>query len=143
MWITGTVTICVVWSVFMGIFRIGEPFKNIQDYADYPHNRLYFHGKIIGKSVTDNWQYRMISRCIKDGSFLKAELNPEYRYYNIEANIQDKNYDDTIELQFCVIARSVLEAKSKATLKIINDYHLIDDNIHIKAYTIERMDIDD
>lgn len=142
----GIALIFVVWGVFMGIFKIGQPFKNIQDYADYQHNRLYYHGKIIGKCVTDNWQYRMICRCIKDGSLLKAELNPEYKYYNIEANVQDKRYDDLLEFQFCVIARGTLEAKSKAMLKIINDYHLFNDNmfqIDIKAYTIERMETND
>lgn len=137
----GIVLIFAVWGVFMGMFKISAPFKNIQDYADYPHNRLYFRGKIIGKCITDNWQYRLICRHIEDGALLKAELNPEYRYYNVIATLCSREFSDRIPFHLTVIARNKIEAECKAILNIIEKYNLTTDNysIETEAETYEAL----
>lgn len=119
----------------MGIYKISEPFKNIQDYADYPHNRLYFHGKLIGKPIVDNWQFRLIKNSIENGSLLKATLNDGYKYYNADVDVFDFHF--TLN----VIARNSLEAKCKVILKMINDYNATDEDLDIRVdvYTIEAM----
>lgn len=117
----------------MGIFRIGGVFKDIQDYADYPHNRLYAHGKIIGKAITDNWQFRMIKNGIELGWLLKAELNPEYRYYNVTATLCSREFPDRIPFHLTVIARNTIEAKCKAVLNVIQKYNLTTDNYDIET----------
>lgn len=126
----------------MRVFKIGEPFKSIQDYADYPHSKLYFHGRLIGKSIVDNWQFRMIKRCIEYGELLKAELNEGYKYYNVDFEVVDN--DDECEYAFTInsIARSPLEAKCKALLKAIEHYNYTDENIDIKTdvYIVEAGD---
>lgn len=126
----------------MRVFKIGEPFKSIQDYADYPHSKLYFHGRLIGKSIVDNWQFRMIRRCIEYGELLKAELNEGYKYYNVDFEVVDN--DDECEYAFTInsIARSPLEAKCKALLKAIENYNFTDENIDIKTdvYIVEAGD---
>lgn len=123
----------------MGIYKIGEPFKNVQEFADYPHNKLYFHGKLIGKPIVDNWQFRLIRGNIENGALLKAELSDGYKYYYADVEI----FDNDSELSFCcnldVIARNSLEAKCKVILKIINEYNLTDEDIDIRVdvYTLE------
>lgn len=123
----------------MGIYRIGEPFKNVQEFADYPHNKLYFHGKLIGKPIVDNWQFRLIQGSIENGALLKAELSDGYKYYYADVEI----FDNDSELSFCrnldVIARNSLEAKCKVILKIINEYNMTDEDIDIRVdvYTLE------
>ena len=121
------------WSAVMGIFRIGGVFKDIQDYADYSHNRLYYHGKLIGKVITDNWQFRKIRNDIENGAFLKAELNPEYRYYNVTATLCSKEFPDRIPFHLNIIARNIIEAKCKAVLQIIQKYNLTTDNYDIET----------
>ena len=123
----------------MGIYKIGEPFKNVQEFADYPHNKLYFHGKLIGKPIVDNWQFRLIRGNIENGALLKAELSGGYKYYYADVEI----FDNDSELSFCrnldVIARNSLEAKCKVILKIINEYNMTDEDIDIRVdvYTLE------
>ena len=117
----------------MGIYRIGEPFKSIQEYCDYPHNRLYFHNKIIGKPITDNWQFRLICQAIQDKAFRKAELNEGYEYYNVNVTVFENDSWIEFDRTLNIIARSPLEAKSKAILKIINDYNLTDQDVDMKV----------
>lgn len=117
----------------MGIFRIGGAFKDIQDYADYSHNRLYYHGKLIGKVITDNWQFRKIRNNIENGALLKAELNPEYRYYNVTATLCSKEFPDRIPFHLNIIARNTIEARCKAVLQIIQKYNLTTDNYDIET----------
>lgn len=117
----------------MGIFRIGEPFKDMQDYADYPHNRLYYHGKLVGKVITDNWQFRKIRNDIETAALLKAELNPEYRYYNVTATLCSREFPDRIPFHLTVIVRNTIEAKCKAVLSVIQKYNLTTDNYDIET----------
>ena len=121
------------WSAAMGIFKLGEPFKNVQEYVDYPHNRLYAHGKIIGKAITDNWQFRMIKNGIEQGWLQKAELNPEYRYYNATVTLCSREFSDRIPFHLAVIARNAIEAKCKAVLNVIQKYDLTTDNYDIET----------
>lgn len=117
----------------MGIYKIGEPFKNVQDFADYPHNKLYFHGKLIGKSIVDNWQFRLINNNIENGSLLKATLNDGYKYYNADMDIFDNDVETDFHFTLNVIARNPLEAKCKAILKMINDYNATDEDLDIRV----------
>ena len=123
----------------MGIYKIGEPFKSVQDFADYPHNKLYFHGKLIGKPIVDNWQFRLIKNSIENGGLLKATLNDSYKYYNADVDIFDNDADMNFHYTLNIIARSPLEAKCKAILKIINDYNATDEDIDMKVdvFTVE------
>lgn len=123
----------------MGIYKIGEPFKNVQDFVDYPHNKLYFHGKLIGKPIVDNWQFRLIKNNIENGGLLKATLNDGYRYYNADIDIFDNDAETDFHFALNVIARNPLEAKCKAILKMINDYNATDEDLDIRVnvYTVE------
>ncbi len=123
----------------MGIYKIGEPFKSVQDFADYPHNKLYFHGKLIGKPIVDNWQFRLIKNSIENGGLLKATLNDSYKYYNADVDIFDNDADMNFHYTLNIIARNPLEAKCKAILKIINDYNATDEDIDMKVdvFTVE------
>lgn len=60
-------------GVFMGVFAIGDTIKSVDEYGNYRGTHLYFHGSLIGKSITDNWQFRLISNGIKDGFFNRAK----------------------------------------------------------------------
>lgn len=123
----------------MGIYKIGEPFKNVQDFADYPHNKLYFHGKLIGTPIVDNWQFRLIKGNIENGALLKAELSDGYKYYNADINIWDNDGEMGFSRTLNVIARNALEAKCKAILKMIDGYNMTDEDIDIEVnvYTVE------
>lgn len=126
------------------MYQIGKPFESLQDYAEYPHNKLYWHGKLIGKAVTDNWQFCRINRGIKDGSLLKAELINGYKYYNCDITVKSiRNYEYEVKTYECsrtVIARTALEAKAKVTLEYCDLFKFddSDDEIFIDAYTIEK-----
>lgn len=126
------------------MFQISKPFESLQDYADYPHSKLYWHGKLIGKAITDNWQFCRIKAGIENGGLLKAELAEGYKYYNCDTTIiarstyaselDEFNYHETI------IARSALEAKAKVILDKCNYFHFEDGDVQIlvDAYTIDK-----
>lgn len=69
----------------MGAFKIGSKFDSIKEYCDYPYSHLFFNGKVIGKAITDNWQFRQIENGIKSGYLRKAELNDGYKSYEVTA----------------------------------------------------------
>lgn len=73
----------------MGAFKIGDKFQNMQEYCDYPYSHLFFHGKVIGKAITDNWQFRKIINDIKYGNLRKAELSNGYKLYEVTAFVFD------------------------------------------------------
>ena len=120
----------------MRMFKIGQPFKNVEEYANYPHSKLYFYGKLIGKSITDNWQFRKIKKDIESGWLLKAELDNGFKYWNVDVIIDDNNSEQEFEYSLTVIARSCLEAKCKALLQIIERYGYTGDDVDIMCNNI-------
>lgn len=74
----------------MGAFKIGERFKSLQEYDEYPYTHLFFHNTLIGKAVTDNWQYRMLVNNLRMGCLKKAELNDGYAVYEVKFKMLDR-----------------------------------------------------
>lgn len=101
----------------MGAFKIGDKFLNIQEYCDYPYSHLFFRGKVIGKAVTDNWQFRKIANDIKYGNLRKAELNDGYKLYEVTALVFD-NYSYATK-PFISKARFVAKSADEAEKKMI------------------------
>lgn len=98
----------------MGAFKIGDKFLNIQEYCDYPYSHLFFHGKVIGKAVTDNWQFRKIANDIKYDNLRKAELNEGYKLYKVTASVFDNFASKAEYVQAAkFVAKSVAEAEKK------------------------------
>ena len=124
----------------MGMYQIDRPFKGIQEYASYPYNKLYWHGKLISKAVTDNWQFGLIRRGIENGELLRAKLADGYRVYNVDVTITGRehySYDvDRFLYHDVVIARSAIEAEARTTLKYCDRYTLTDGEgeIQVHAY---------
>lgn len=99
----------------MGAFKIGDKFDNIEEYCNYPYSHLFFHGKVIGKAITDNWQFRAIENGIKYGYLRKAELNDGYKLYEVTALSFD-NYTYATKpfvSKAKFVAKSVEEAEKK------------------------------
>ena len=107
----------------MGAFKIGEKFQNIKEYCDYPYSHLFFHDKVIGKAVTDNWQFRKIANDIEFGNLRKAELNDGYKLYEVTASVFD-NYASKAE--YVHTARFVAKSAAEAEKKMIQ-YRLYGD----------------
>lgn len=74
----------------MGAFKIGERFKSLQEYDEYPYTHLFFHDRLVGKAITDNWQYRKLVNDLKMGYLKKAELNDEYAVYEVKFEMLDR-----------------------------------------------------
>lgn len=86
----GIAAIFAVWTApsggeGLGAFKIGEPFADIKEYSDYPFSHLYDHGRLLGKAITDNWQYRVLCNRINQGALHKAELAEGYSLYSVMA----------------------------------------------------------
>lgn len=94
-----------------GCFKIGEPFRDILEYESYSFSHLFFHGGLIGKPITDNWQFRRISNDIKHGYLRKAELAEEYKLYRVNAMIIGDGFDCRVARTFP--AKTVKEAVRK------------------------------
>ena len=98
----------------MGAFKIGDKFLNIQEYCDYPYSHLFFHGKVIGKAVTDNWQFRKIANDIKYDNLRKAELNEGYKLYEVTASVFNNFASKAEYVQTAkFVAKSAAEAEKK------------------------------
>lgn len=98
----------------MGAFKIGDKFLNMQEYCDYPYSHLFFHGKVISKAVTDNWQFRKIANDIKYENLRKAELNEGYKLYEVMASVFDNFASKAEYVQTAkFVAKSVAEAEKK------------------------------
>jgi hypothetical protein len=94
-----------------GCFKIGEPFRDILEYESYSFSHLYSHGGLIGKPITDNWQFRRISNYIKHEYLRKAELAEEYKLYRVNAMVIGGGYDFKVVRTFP--AKTVKEAVRK------------------------------
>lgn len=99
----------------MGAFKIGNKFDSIEEYCNYPYSHLFYHDKVIGKAVTDNWQFCKIENDIKYGYLRKATLNDGYKLYEVTASSFDNGTYATkpyvSKAKF--VAKSVDEAEKK------------------------------
>lgn len=111
-------------------FVIGEKFADMNDYSNYTYSHLFYHGKLIGKSITDNWQFRMLRNAIVCGFLKKAKLNDGFDVYCVKVTTDDSTYEHT------TIACSKTKAISKAKKKLFCGAIFLDD------YTIEAEVID-
>lgn len=62
-----------------------QPFKDMNEYSEYSFSHLYDHGRLLGKAITDNWQYRTLYNRIQQGVLYKAKLAEGYRLYTVTA----------------------------------------------------------
>lgn len=98
----------------------------MDEYASYPYTHLYYHGKLIGKSITDNWQFRLIHSGVKNGWLRKAKLNDGFHYYKVYILIDGLKFIENI------IERS----KDKAVAKLVRKFrkeNIIADNTNIET----------
>lgn len=132
----------------MGAFKIGDKFLNVQEYCDYPYSHLFFHGKVIGKAITDNWQFRKIANDIKYDNLRKAELNEGYKLYEVTASVFDNFASKAEYVQTAkFVAKSVAEAEKKmikcrlygdcASTGVEHEYIFGDESGIIKMRTVE------
>ena len=98
----------------MAAYKKGDQFKDIVEYSTYPLQFLYFYDKLIGKAITDNWQYRMIKRCIEDGHLSKAELNEGFKRYKVNIQIFVNGSPEYEFTPYECVAQSGKEAENKA-----------------------------
>lgn len=113
----------------MGMFKIGGRFESLQDYAEYPYNKLYWHGTLIGKAITDNWQFRKIKAGIESGYLRRAELADGYHAYDVDVSIEPVGWDGESKLHISpqiVIARSEEEVKKRVVQKYRRKYGFTD-----------------
>ena len=101
-------------------FAIGDNFSDINDYATYPYSHLFFHGNLVGKAITDNWQYRMIYNNILNGSLKKAKLNDGLFFYRINISCPYIDFHEETQLSwyYKIIAESEVQAKELAVKKL-------------------------
>lgn len=132
----------------MGAFKIGDKFLNVQEYCDYPYSHLFFHGKVISKAVTDNWQFRKIANDIKCDNLRKAELNEGYKLYEVAASMFDNFASKAEYVQTAkFVAKSVAEAEKKmikyrlygdcVSTGVEHEYIFEDESGIIKMRTVE------
>ena len=57
----------------------------MNEYAEYSFSHLYDHNRLLGKAITDNWQYRTLYNRIQQGVLYKAKLAEGYRLYTVTA----------------------------------------------------------
>lgn len=105
----------------MNKFVISDTFADMNEYASYPYTHLYYHGKIVGKAITDNWQFRMIHGGVKYGWLRKAKLNDEFHYYQVHILI------DGLEFIQNIIERSKDKAVTKLVKKFRKENDIADD----------------
>lgn len=64
----------------------------MNEYAEYSFSHLYDHDRLLGKAITDNWQYRTLYNRIQQGVLCKAKLTEGYKLYTVTALVFT-NYD--------------------------------------------------
>lgn len=135
----------------MGAFKIGDKFNSVEEYCSYPYSHLFFHGKLIGKAITDNWQFRKIAHDIEYGNLRKAEINDEYKLYEVTALVFtcfDTKPEFVHKAKF--VAKSVREAEKKmikyrlfnncVSSGVDHEYVYDDESGIIKMRTVECSD---
>lgn len=116
----------------MGAFKIGERFNSLQEYDEYPYTHLFFHDRLVGKAIIDNWQYRKVVSDLKMGWLKKAELNDGYAVYEVKFTMLDRRYHDEFVWSYVltgaceadVIRRAIRNLSKKIGEKVV----LIKDN---------------
>lgn len=122
-------------------FREGGNFANIQEYSNYPYSHLYFNSKLIGKAVTDNWQFRMIDGLIKNGMLKRAELNDGFSMYKVKVYVH--YYDNNgigcdLDEVYNVVSRDEYVARGEAIAKLASHYGMPYEEISIDT-EVERV----
>ena len=105
----------------MGIYKIGDKFESIAEYSNYSLHCLYAHERLIGKAITDNWQYRLLINGIENGWLRKAKVAEGYQIYQVEMIVSS---DDSVSgiadfVHSCIyecVAKNVKEAEAKTLL---------------------------
>lgn len=86
----------------------------MNEYAEYSFSHLYDHDRLLGKAITDNWQYRTLFNRIQQGVLCKAKLTDGYKLYTVTALVFT-NYDTKPE--YTIVndfpAQNVKEAEKK------------------------------
>ncbi len=103
-------------------YIIGESFESIAEYENYPLSQMFFHDSLIGKAVTDNWQYRFLKNQIINGWLKKAKLNKGYDLYSITVLIFSEYDSKPFSSNMRCVAKSKLDAKKCAIRKLKKEY---------------------
>lgn len=127
-------------------YIIGEPFESIVEYERYPLSQMFFHGRLIGKAVTDNWQYRFLKNQIINGWLRKAKLNKGYDLYSITVLMFSEYDSKPISSNKRCVAKSKLDAEKYAIRNLKKycklsgehgDYYIEDENTTIKVTVVK------
>lgn len=129
-------------------YIIGEPFESIAEYESYPLSQMFFHDSLIGKAVTDNWQYRFLKNQIINGWLKKAKLNKGYDLYSITILIFSEYDSKPFSSNKRCVAKSKLDAEKYAIRKLKKefrcelsgehgDYYIEDENTTIKVTVVK------
>lgn len=129
-------------------YIIGEPFESIAEYESYPLSQMFFHDSLIGKAVTDNWQYRFLKNQIINGCLEKAKLNKGYDLYGITVLTFSEYDSKPFSSNMRCVAKSKLDAEKYAIRKLKKefrcellgehgDYYIEDENTTIKVTVVK------
>lgn len=88
----------------------------MNEYAEYSFSHLYDHNRLLGKAITDNWQYRTLYNRIQQGVLCKAKLTEGYKLYTVTALVFT-NYDTKPE--YTMINDFPAQSKKEAERKMI------------------------
>lgn len=94
-------------------FVIGDSFKDINEYCDYPYTHLFFRERLMHKAAIDNWMFHFLRRQLKDGHLKKAKLNDGFREYNVTIIV------DGFRFKYRIIQTNEEEARKEAVIKHI------------------------
>lgn len=136
----------------MGAFVKDSPFKDIKEYSEYPFSHLYDNGRLLGKAITDNWQYRVLCNRIQSGVLCKAKLADEYKIFSVSALMFTKGDYDTKPLTITrdFTAKNAKEAEKKMlciefnnkllSTGIEHEYVFPDESGIVKIKAVEKSD---
>lgn len=119
-------------------YIIGEPFESIAEYERYPLSQMFFYDSLIGKAVTDNWQYRFLKNQIINGSLRKAKLNKGYDLYSITVLTFNKYYSKPFSSNMRCVAKSKLDAEKYVIRKLKKEFYYELSGEHGNYYTEDK-----